>query len=50
MREVVGAELGLKAILCASFWSSHDASVGNEDIESLSLGEEFLGAVSHTFQ
>lgn len=41
--QVVRAEMGLEAVLSASFRTSHNTSVGDEDIELRATAGEVLG-------
>jgi hypothetical protein len=44
MAEVVGAELGLKAVHGVPEWSRHYTRIGYDDVESLPTRQEFVGA------
>ena len=50
MAQVIRAELRLKAIDRFALGACHDAGVRNNQVESLSRGEQRIGAPAHTVE
>ena len=50
MGEVVCTKLSLEAVGSATFGSCHDASVGDQDVETLILGQERVRTLADTCQ